>query len=293
MMGGIDAAAGAPEGGPGGVCNEQTSSRGVAIDLETALMRLGVIDGVYVVVEDIPPGVRLSAGRSNGDDTWSLGPGDLGGLRALLPSARREPFDLTVRVLMPDPCGYEYASTIARFDVAVVAEGEPSAVALVPERPGPPTCAGYEPTSEGRWRPPPAADADDPRAEAERRLAAARAEWRAEEEFRLTQARTSWASHEQDRWAAREAEMREHHHADLALAEATWRRREAERVAAVEAIWSARLAARAARAGSVEPPPPTPKAGPSVRSRLHPAQWAATIGAWIVGFGCVAGALMF
>ena len=46
--------------------------RAVAVDLQSPLMQLGAIDGLYVVIQGIPPGVRFSAGRYNGDDTWSL-----------------------------------------------------------------------------------------------------------------------------------------------------------------------------------------------------------------------------
>ena len=107
------------------------TSRSVAIDLYDPLLRLGAIDGVYIVVEDIPPGVRFSAGRFNGDDTWSLGPGEIDGLRTILPSHLDAPFTLTVRVLTPDPCGYDYASTTAKFDVVVTPDSGSSAVAGV------------------------------------------------------------------------------------------------------------------------------------------------------------------
>src|SRR5262249_38214092 len=106
----------------------------VAIDLQSALIRLGAIDGIYVVLEGIPSGVRFSAGRYNGDDTWSLAPGEFEGLHAYVPDARRGPFALRVRVLTPDPCGYEYALTSGTFDIVVTPGIIPSAVAVFPKQ---------------------------------------------------------------------------------------------------------------------------------------------------------------
>lgn len=208
--------------------------RSVPIDLQAPLLRLGAIDGVYIVVEEIPPGVRFSAGRFNGDDTWSLGPGEIDGLRAILPSQLDAPFSLTVRVLTPDPCGYDYASTTAKFDVIVTPSCNASAVAAVAE-PGEPPAR------------PPLTATEDPQAWAERRLAAARAEWAAEEEHRLARSRLQWEATEQERWLEREAALGLQHAAALADAEARWKRRETNRIAAVEAQWSARLAAGEAR----------------------------------------------
>src|SRR5262245_17756400 len=96
---------------PGG----SSSVRRVALDLEHPLLQPGAANGAYVVVEDVPPGTRLTAGRCNGDDTWSLARGELDGLQAILPADRIEPFLMSVRILTPDPHGYDYASTAARF----------------------------------------------------------------------------------------------------------------------------------------------------------------------------------
>jgi hypothetical protein len=207
--------------------------RAVAIDLQDALLRLGAVDGIYIVVGEIPAGVRLSAGRFNGDDTFSLGPGDVDGLQAVLPPGLTRPFTLRVRILTPDPCGYEYASTSAEFTVSVDPE---TAVAVVPA------------ASDVDVAPPRADVAqDDARAAAERRLAAARAEWQAEEEHRFARCRARWEADEEERWRARQAALQAECAAALAAAEAEWRRREAAHLAAVEAQWSARLATSEAR----------------------------------------------
>jgi hypothetical protein len=245
------------------------TSRSVAIDLYDPLLRLGAIDGVYIVVEDIPPGVRFSAGRFNGDDTWSLGPGEIDGLRTILPSHRDAPFTLTVRVLTPDPCGYDYASTTAKFDVVVTPDSGSSAVAGVTDPMEPP--AG-----------PSLPEADDAKATEQRRLAAARAEWAAEEEFRLARSRAQWEATEQERWLVRETDLGAQHAAALADAEARWKQRETNRIAAVEAQWSARLVASEARwraeAGQ------GPAAAPPVRTRRG---FVANLAA-VLGFACIA-----
>jgi hypothetical protein len=213
--------------------------RRVALDLHHPLLEVGATDGIYVVVEDVPAGIRLSAGRCNGDDTWSLAPGELDGLHAILPPDRIEPFLLSVRILTPDPCGYDYASTTAKFEIIVLPDRE-SAVAV----------AARNPTGASAWprsRPAqPALQSDSITAD-DRRLTAARAEWQVEEEVRFARARRYWESTEEERWLSRESELRAQLAAELADAEARWARREANRVSAVEAHWGARLAASQAR----------------------------------------------
>jgi hypothetical protein len=217
--------------------------RAVAIDLESPLIQLGAIDGIYVVIEGIPPGVRFSAGRYNGDDTWSLAPGELEELRAILQGARTDPFILTVRVLTPDPCGYDYASTTATFDVVVTPGAIPSSVAAYPPQ------LHQTKSLESAVVPP-----DDPRAAEDRRLAAARAEWQAEAAFQLERSRAQWEAAAREQWAVQEAALSALHAAKLAEAESGWRAREATRIAAAEALWNARAATRQARRRTEEAP---------------------------------------
>jgi hypothetical protein len=210
--------------------------RAVAVDLQSPLMQLGAIDGIYVVIQGIPPGVRFSAGRYNGDDTWSLAPGELEELRAILQDARTDPFILTVRVLTPDPCGYDYASTTATFDVVVTPGAIPSAVTAYPRQ----LHRANSPDSV-------VALPDDPRAAEDRRLAAARDEWQAETAFQFERTRAQWEAVAREQWAAQEAVLNARHAANLAEAESRWRDREVARIAAAEAQWSARAATRQAR----------------------------------------------
>lgn len=211
----------------------------VALDLQDLLLQVGAVDGIYVVVEDVPSGTRLSAGRCNGDDTWSLAPGELDGLKLILPLSRIEPFLLSVRILAPDPCGYDYASTTAKFEIIVCPDRE--LTVAVPARSASGVSAWPRPLAVQPSVQNGSMTTDD------RQLAAARAEWQVEEEIRFARARAYWESTEEERWLVRESELRSQLSAELAEAEAEWARRETNRVASVEAHWAARLAASKAR----------------------------------------------
>src|SRR5262245_17723280 len=90
----------------------------IALDLHPALAMLSYYDGVYVVISAVPVGARLSAGRSNGNFTWSLLPAELENLSLFMPSSHTE-VTLTVSIVTPDPDGYEFASTSAQFNIIV------------------------------------------------------------------------------------------------------------------------------------------------------------------------------
>jgi hypothetical protein len=213
--------------------------RRVPLDLQALLLQVGAVDGIYVVVEDVPAGIRLSAGRCNGNESWTLAPGQLDGLQAILPPDRVEPFLLTVRVLTPDLSGYDHASTAAKCELIVCPDCE-SAVAV----------AARNPVGASTWPRPgsmqPSLQSDSTAAE-DRHLSAARAEWQVEEEVRFARARAYWESTEEERWLVRESELRGQLSVELTKAESQWARREAIRVAEIEAHWAARLAVSQAR----------------------------------------------
>jgi hypothetical protein len=216
-----------------------TEIRRVALDLQDLLLEVGAVDGIYVVVENVPAGTRLSAGRCNGNDTWSLAPGELDGLKVILPLTRIEPFLLCVRILAPDPCGYDYASTTAKFEIIVCPDRELTVAVPARNATAGSACPRLLPV-----RPSLRSDStttEDPR------LTAARAEWQVEEEIRFARARAYWESTEHERWLVREAELRAQLSAELAEAEAEWARRATGHVAAIEAQWAARLATSQAR----------------------------------------------
>jgi len=209
----------------------------VPIDLQAPLAQLGMFDGIYVVVEDVPAAVRLSAGRYNGDLSWSLGPGELDGLCATLPANKRNAIVLSVRVLIPDPLGYEFASTIARFDVVVSPDNAQTVVASRIEQ----NYRAHESQSSPLLIP------NTDRMDEFQRLAAIRAEYEAEADARLARTWCKWQAEEKERWSAREAELAVRYNATLAAVEARYQRQVIERIAAAEAQWSARRAITEAR----------------------------------------------
>jgi len=275
---------------PYGMARADTASediRAVGMELHGALSVLGVVDGIYIVVADMPLGVRLSAGRCNGDFTWSLTPDEIEGLSVIVPDAAEQEFTLTVRVVTPDPDGYDFASTTAQFNVVVGPAG--SAVpfnslkriepleprdwpvivrsaydrhlsqigAAVTEDPRQPKRRTDVPGESRRSREPAAAYTG---AMAEtRQLAAARLEWEAEEAIRLARSHNRWAVEAEEVWRLRANDLARYYEERLAENEARWRMREAERVAAIDASWAARLVAAEARWRAEQPQRPPAK----------------------------------
>lgn len=220
----------------------------VVLDLHSALSVLGFFDGVYLVVSDMPAGARLSAGRCNGDFTWSLLPDELDGLQLLLPMAAAAQCLLTVNIVTPDPLGYDFASTAAQFNVSVK-----DGLANIPFN----SMRRLE-AAQGGWPsmlrraratqaihgktmnlPQQRTDASDDDA----RLAAAKAEWEADEDMRLARARARWQADAEAIWEHRAAGLVAQHKMELRESETRSKERESERLALAEAMWSARLAA--------------------------------------------------
>lgn len=243
---------------------DRDEPRAVPLDLRGPIARLGPLDGIYIVVENMPTGARLSRGRCNSDLTWSLAPDELEGLELIMLGRAHRPFALTVRILTPDPHGYEFASTLAKFDLFGTSEGEPATMRGLSERarsaadwpqmvrqayarhraqqdeqvPDEATRVGsIELTPEERIR------VEQQRLSDEARLAALRAEWQAEEDLRLERAREDWDAKWWERWRTRELELNQRHAQVLAGAEAAREARENALTASLDAQWSARLAA--------------------------------------------------
>jgi hypothetical protein len=255
--------------------------RAIGPELHGALSVLGVVDGIYIVVADMPLGVRLSAGRCNSDFTWSLAPDEIEGLSVIVPGSAEQEFALTVRVVTPDPDGYDFASTTAQFNVVVGSAG--SAVpfnslkriepleprdwpvivrsaydrhlsqigAAVTEDPRP-AKRRTDAAGEGRRSREPAAAHAAAMAET-RQLAAARLEWEAEEAIRLARSHSRWAVEAEEVWRLRANDLARYYEGRLAENEARWRMREAERIAAVDASWAARIVAAEARWRAEQP----------------------------------------
>jgi len=243
----------------------------IRLDLHPALAVLGYYDGVYLVINDLPVGARLSAGRSNTNGTWSLLPDELEDLTIIPPEGGKTEFLLTVSIATPDPDGYDFASMTAQFHVHVAGGTstvpfnslkriEPQqqqqewpdlvqrAVQLSHSRRQ--TILG-EDASNRTSEPAPLLPTIDPSAALPpdedavvwqaRQLAAERAEWRAEEEARFARTREQWWADAEELWAARAAELADRHSRELREAEDRWQVREQERAAVTDALWSARL----------------------------------------------------
>jgi len=246
-----------------GVAQSQDERRRITLALETTLAELGVVDGVYLVVEDVPHDVRLSAGRWNGNETWSIGPGELDKLHAIVPSSRSAAFALRVRVLCPDPHGYEYASTVAHFDIVI--EQDSARTAGLPKRKAQSTGARSladtvvavatgsrqlalvtDPSAPEDWR-----------TAAERRLVAARQAWHPDDEGAVARMHAEWEAAEQERRAARVAATLRYHVATLADLEEQQRQRQAARASMAKTLKSARLAAQERTTAILPAPEPT------------------------------------
>lgn len=256
----------------------------IRLDLHPALASLGYYDGVYLVLSDLPIDARLSAGRSNGNLTWSLSPADLEELTLTLPNGHADVM-LTVSVVTPDPDGYDFASTSAQFNI-VIADGSSTVPfnslkrieprhhqdwrglvqrAVDAERSRLDANLNDDPNAASQRRTGAAGDGDAGRAAeagaaakhdaaAEARLLAARAEWRADEEARLMRARAQWEVEAAEIWARLTAELAERHDREIKEAEARWHGREQERLTITDALWSARLAAQEIHWRSEETP---------------------------------------
>src|SRR5215813_7404604 len=261
--------------------------RGVPVDLETAVANLHVSPDVIIRVEDVPSDARLSAGDASsglvtgeeGQDkssVWSLKVSDLPGLHLLTTSTEPINYPLTIRVLKPDPDGYAYASTVAKFDILVTDAGGVSAFSgLAPDDRGSSKSdaalthlRGLITKSRGKGDPKGkrGIDLDAPRAvplpneqrstavlhqlmeeeerrDAERkRMADAEAEWRLHEERRLAEAREKWEAEAQQRIAVVLEQAGRAEEQRLAAAEAKLKDRLAEQLVVAEARLKTKLA---------------------------------------------------
>ncbi len=223
----------------------------IALDLAPLAAPFRKRGRLAIRVENMPPLARLSAGRNNGDNSWSLASDELEDLTYQPPATFTEPHTLAIRIVVHEFAG---ASTAAVLDYAIPAEGAAPPPALHSPDSG-------ESEALQRLR---AQLADTERQLAEREAALAEAQedsealrvefalardsWQAELEARETEAEADAARRaEQARNdAARKAE------AALAQSEARWKAEEAARLAAARAQWQDEAdGARAAGEGEV------------------------------------------
>ena len=109
---------------PGPEAAEGVRQRGpVRLDILSRLHDIDLMSDLSIIIEGVPEGAQLSAGRNNWDKTWSLRPIHLANLRFTPPESGEDEYTLTVRVLSIDTDGYGTASTQALFDIAVLTAG--------------------------------------------------------------------------------------------------------------------------------------------------------------------------
>lgn len=195
--------------------------RRIRLELKPSLRSLGLGDDAFVVINNLPAGVHLSAGYGNGDRSWAVPSTELDALDILAPAERHEPLVLNVRVVSLDPAGDNFASTVARFDIRIEPDG---AIAAALPSHGPATidlpsrsfsAASGRPTAISRSRADrylPLVDSEDelPREvrEASRALTLSRdAGYDNGEAARFARAMARWQAEAMKVWAYREAEL--------------------------------------------------------------------------------------
>lgn len=220
------------------------------------------LENCFIAIDNLPFGVRLTAGVSNDEATWLLTPRQMEEVALVVPNGHLESFTVSIRIVMLDPDGYEFATTIARFDALAKVEPGPKGVAPPLELDFRRFCcgtAGWYQARFGSTEPVPVlrlVDSEDEltgatklpgeETEAAPRLGVieqmtlvARAEWEAEENARFARAQEQWHELEEQRRAIQNIEADDRLSRVLADAEERWRGGEAERLAAAEKAWLA------------------------------------------------------
>ena len=155
----------------------------IPLDIASALPARHGFERLSIRVEELLKGARLSAGRDNGDGTWSLSRDELENLAYLPPEGGFDPHTLSVRVLGFDG---NVADTIAMFDINIATDAAPSKPpeqSPAPSEDLPAIVAKSGGARDEDTQPdPPGAEALS-QAEAEVRIAAARAEVEAKPNF--------------------------------------------------------------------------------------------------------------
>ncbi|MEQ9127509.1 MAG: Ig-like domain-containing protein, partial [Thalassospira sp.] len=119
----IEKVADAPKLSAGNVTGSEDGA--IALDLSASLNDLdGGSETLTITISGVPDGATLSAGTNNGDGTWSLSPGQLGGLTITPPDNFSGSFDLSVTATSRESNG-STNSTSSSFTVEVegVADG--------------------------------------------------------------------------------------------------------------------------------------------------------------------------
>jgi hypothetical protein len=224
------------------------------------------LDNCFIAVDNLPFGVRLTAGVTNEASTWLLTPRQMEEVALVVAEGHHEPFPLSLRIVMLDPDGYDFAATVARFDVLVQVQPGPRGVVPPLELDFRRFCGGGTGWFEARFGssdkvptlrlvdkeeelilPPRSGDGggedgNAPLGVLEQMVLAARAEWEADEAARFARAREQWQEAEEQRRAIQNLEADDRLSRLLAEAELRWRAAEEERVAAHDIRWQSKMA---------------------------------------------------
>lgn len=111
-----------------GATTGTTAPRGFALDLAAVLAPYGRKGRLAVRVERMREGARLSKGRNNGDNTWSLAPEELEGVFYLPPDDRVHADRLALRII---ELTEEGGSTLAIVEFPLA----PTDAAMLPPEP--------------------------------------------------------------------------------------------------------------------------------------------------------------
>lgn len=226
----------------------------IKLGLKPSLRSLGLGDDAFVVINNLPAGVHLSAGYGNGDRSWAVPSTELDDLDILAPAGRCDPLVLNVRVVSLDPAGESFASTVARFDIRIEPDG---AIATALPSHGPETLdlpsrghseVSARPATISRSRADrylPLVDSEDelPREvrEASRALTLSRdAGFDNGEAARFARAMARWQAEAMKVWAYREAELLRRQQREMAAARL--RVIDGDRKVDLEQRWSSKFA---------------------------------------------------
>ncbi|HET6222924.1 MAG TPA: hypothetical protein VFE11_12185, partial [Dongiaceae bacterium] len=312
----VTALAGEPTKQP----HERAASKGkrriIPLDLESAVANLECGANVVIRVEDVPVGVTLSAGSgasgsTNADNAdvahvWSLRTDELEDLHLLAPANFKQDCTLTIRILLPDPDGYDYATTLAKFDVLVTAAGaiSPFSALQKEDRKGETASLvqlrdligrkGGKAEAKSAKRSLNFLDGENSRAPDEQRattvlqqlldeedrrdaekqrIAEAEAEWRVQEERRLRVARAEWEKETELQVAAALEKARAEEAQRQAQAELLFQEKLAERAMTVETRWKVKelrqsLPRGGKGAAAANEPPATGASEAAIEARL-------------------------
>ncbi len=217
------------------------------------------LDNCFVAIDNLPFGVRLTAGVTNDETTWLLTPRQMEEVALVVPSAETGSFNVSVRIVMLDPDGYDFATTVARFDVMARVEPGPRGIAPPLELDFRRFCGGATGWFEARFGTTEVptlrlVDSEDellsggqgqgeaagaaPRLGViEQMMMAARVEWEAEENARFARSQEQWQELEDQRRAIQNIEADDRLSRLLAEAEERWQVKESERLFTAELAW--------------------------------------------------------